>query len=106
MLGALPPLQVYIQPLFNKFTPLEDGELKDRIFRLADKCKFPLTKLFVVPVPGRLIACGAPSAMFDEAPLLLCADGFCRWMARGGLPTRTLTFTASSRISASCSSTP
>lgn len=39
---------VFIQPLFNKFTPLEEGPLRDRIYALADKCKFPLTKLFVI----------------------------------------------------------
>ncbi|MCX6156340.1 MAG: M48 family metallopeptidase [Candidatus Kapabacteria bacterium] len=37
-----------IMPLFNKFTPLEDGELKDSIFKFADKVKFPLKKIFVM----------------------------------------------------------
>lgn len=37
-----------IQPLFNKFTPLEDGELKDKINALAERIKFPLTKIFVI----------------------------------------------------------
>ena len=36
-----------IQPLFNKFTPLEDGELKNGINSLAKKIDFPLTKIFV-----------------------------------------------------------
>jgi len=38
----------YIMPLFNKFTPLEDGELKDAIHAMAKKCEFPLTELFVI----------------------------------------------------------
>ncbi|KAI9105664.1 peptidase family M48-domain-containing protein [Phlyctochytrium arcticum] len=38
----------FIQPLFNKFTPLEDGELKTKIDALASRIKFPLTKLFVI----------------------------------------------------------
>ncbi|KAJ3040310.1 CAAX prenyl protease 1 [Rhizophlyctis rosea] len=38
----------FIQPLFNKFTPLEDGELKKKIDDLAARIKFPLTKLFVI----------------------------------------------------------
>ena len=38
----------YIMPLFNKFTPLEDGELKDQINAMAQKCEFPLTELFVI----------------------------------------------------------
>lgn len=37
-----------ILPLFNKFTPLEDGELKTAIEDLALKNGFPLTKLYVV----------------------------------------------------------
>ena len=38
----------YIMPLFNKFTPIEDGELKDAINAMAKKCDFPLTELFVI----------------------------------------------------------
>lgn len=38
----------YIMPLFNKFTPLEEGELKEEINAMAKKCDFPLTELFVI----------------------------------------------------------
>ncbi|KAG7397411.1 CAAX prenyl protease 1 [Phytophthora boehmeriae] len=38
---------VLIMPLFNKFTPLEKGELRTRIEALAASLNFPLTKLFV-----------------------------------------------------------
>jgi STE24 endopeptidase len=38
----------WIMPLFNKFTPLEDGELRQTIFDYAKKVKFPLTNLFVM----------------------------------------------------------
>jgi STE24 endopeptidase len=37
-----------IQPLFNKFTPLEEGEMKTAIDALAKRIEFPLTKVFVV----------------------------------------------------------
>lgn len=37
-----------ILPLFNKLTPLEDGELKDAIFDYCRKVKFPLTHVFVI----------------------------------------------------------
>jgi STE24 endopeptidase len=37
-----------ILPLFNKFEPLDDGELKDAINALATKCDFPLTELSVM----------------------------------------------------------
>ncbi|KVH97271.1 CAAX prenyl protease 1 [Cynara cardunculus var. scolymus] len=39
---------VLIAPLFNKFTPLPDGELRTKIENLASSLKFPLKKLFVV----------------------------------------------------------
>lgn len=38
----------FIQPLFNKLTPLEDGEMKTAIEKLADENKFPLDKLYVI----------------------------------------------------------
>jgi STE24 endopeptidase len=39
---------VLIAPLFNKFTPLPDGELRQKIENLAASLMFPLKKLFVV----------------------------------------------------------
>jgi STE24 endopeptidase len=38
----------FIAPLFNKFTPLEDGELKARIEALLAKCGFHSSGLFVM----------------------------------------------------------
>ena len=38
----------YIMPLFNKFTPLEDGELKDAINKMANDCEFPVAELSVM----------------------------------------------------------
>jgi STE24 endopeptidase len=38
----------WIMPLFNKFTPLEDGELKDAIFDYAAKVEYSLKHLFVM----------------------------------------------------------
>lgn len=38
----------WIMPLFNKFTPLEDGELRDSIFAYAHSVDFPLENLFVM----------------------------------------------------------
>ena len=37
-----------IQPLFNKITPLDDGDLKTAIEDLAKSQQFPLTKLYVI----------------------------------------------------------
>ena len=39
---------VVIMPLFNKYEPLEDGDLKTRIYDLAAQLNYPLTKLFVM----------------------------------------------------------
>ena len=38
----------YLMPLFNKFTPLEDGTLKTAIQTLSEKCTFPVKELFVI----------------------------------------------------------
>ncbi len=37
-----------IMPLFNKFTPMPEGELKQEIEALGVKCGFPLTGVFVM----------------------------------------------------------
>ncbi|KAJ1644008.1 zinc metalloprotease [Coemansia asiatica] len=38
----------FIQPLFNKFDPLPEGELRNEIEALASRLNFPLKKLYVV----------------------------------------------------------
>ncbi len=37
-----------ILPLFNKFKPLEDGELKAAIQHMSAKCQFPLTEVYEI----------------------------------------------------------
>ncbi len=37
-----------ISPLFNKFSPLEDGDLKDAIFQFTRRADFPLKDLFIM----------------------------------------------------------
>ena len=39
---------IFIMPIFNKYEPLDDGPLKTAIYKLADRLKYPLTKLFVM----------------------------------------------------------
>ena len=41
-------IPVFIMPLFNKYEPLPEGDLKTRIYKLADRLQYPLTKLFVM----------------------------------------------------------
>ena len=38
----------FVMPLFNKYTPLEDGELKTNIEELSAGLKFPLKKIYVI----------------------------------------------------------
>ena len=38
----------WIMPLFNKFTPLETGELKEAILAFAERLKFPVKGVFVM----------------------------------------------------------
>jgi STE24 endopeptidase len=38
----------WIMPLFNKFTPLEDGELRTAIFNYAKSVDFPINNVFVI----------------------------------------------------------
>lgn len=38
----------WIMPLFNKFTPMESGELKDAILSYAGKVNFPVQNVFVM----------------------------------------------------------
>ncbi|MDT8297667.1 MAG: M48 family metallopeptidase [Spirochaetaceae bacterium] len=37
-----------IAPIFNKFTPLADGSLKDRLIALAGRCSFPNSGIYVM----------------------------------------------------------
>ena len=39
---------IFIQPLFNKLSPLEEGSLKTGVEDLAKKLKFPLKELYVI----------------------------------------------------------
>lgn len=38
----------WIMPIFNKFEPLPDGELKERIHAMAETCDFPLKEVMVM----------------------------------------------------------
>ncbi len=38
----------YLMPLFNRFKPLEEGELKTAIQEMSEKCDFPLTEVYEI----------------------------------------------------------
>ena len=42
-----------IMPLFNKYTDLEEGKLKEQIVQLAKEINFPLSKIYVVDASKR-----------------------------------------------------
>ncbi|GMT17789.1 hypothetical protein PFISCL1PPCAC_9086, partial [Pristionchus fissidentatus] len=48
ILAMLTIYPAYIAPLFDKYSPLPDGELKTAIEALAQKLQYPLTKIYVV----------------------------------------------------------
>ena len=48
MLGVQFIAPTWIMPLFNKFTPLADGELKEAILSYAQRVKFSLANVFVM----------------------------------------------------------
>ena len=48
MLGVQFIAPTWIMPLFNKFTPLETGELKTAILAYADSIKFPIENVYVM----------------------------------------------------------
>jgi STE24 endopeptidase len=47
-LGLTYVAPTWILPLFNKFTPLEDGELRDKLEAFADRAGFELAGIFVM----------------------------------------------------------
>lgn len=48
ILVAMPIYMKIVATFFNKIYPLEDGELKTEIYALAEKNKFPVTKILVM----------------------------------------------------------
>ena len=44
---------IYIMKLFNKFTPLEDGSLKDKIISLTERTNYPIKRVFVMDASKR-----------------------------------------------------
>ncbi|HLA82559.1 MAG TPA: M48 family metallopeptidase [Thermoleophilia bacterium] len=46
-------LPTFILPLFNKFTPLQEGELRSAIFSYAERADFPLKAVYVIDASRR-----------------------------------------------------
>lgn len=76
---------VFIMPLFNKYEPLPDGDLKRRIFELAASLKYPLTKLFVMD--GSKRSSHSNAFMVSYAPRLIGAMQNCQILFSHGKMT-------------------
>lgn len=88
----------YIAPLFDKFTPLPDGELKTDIEAMAKSISFPLTKVYVVE--GKLTATPrTPHLSLSHFLLIVC---FTCFQVLSDRLTAMHTFTGSSRTSVLC----
>lgn len=71
----LPSLYInFIAPLFNKFTPLEDGELKDKLTNYARKVSFPLKGIFVMDGSKRSTHSNAYFTGFGKSKRIVLFD--------------------------------
>ncbi len=68
----------FIAPLFNKFTPLEDGELKTRIQGLLAKCGFRASGLYVMDGSKRSSHGNAYFTGFGKAKRIVFFDTLIR----------------------------
>jgi STE24 endopeptidase len=64
----------YIAPLFDKYTPLPEGELKTRIEELAKSLNFPLYKLYVVEGSKRSVHSNAYMYGFYKSKRIVLFD--------------------------------
>ncbi len=65
---------VLIAPLFNKFTPLEEGELKERLLKLAEKTGFRTNGIFMMDGSRRSSHSNAYFTGFGKARRIVLFD--------------------------------
>ncbi len=65
---------VWIMPLFNKFTALEEGELKDRIFAFSKKVGFSFGKIFTMDGSKRSSKANAFFTGFGKSKRIVLFD--------------------------------
>jgi STE24 endopeptidase len=64
----------WILPLFNRFTPLEDGPLRQRLLEYAERVRFPIGRIFVVDGSRRSSRTNAFFAGFGASRRLALFD--------------------------------
>lgn len=77
LLGLLYP--VVIAPIFNKFTPLEDGELRDRIMAVAERTGLPINGVLVADASKRSRAGNAYVAGLGKTRRVVVFDTILGW---------------------------
>ena len=76
-LGMLYP--VLIAPLFNKFTPLEDGPLRTNIFEVAERCELDVDEVLVADASRRSLAGNAYVAGLGKTRRVVLFDTILDW---------------------------
>ncbi|MFQ6609294.1 MAG: M48 family metallopeptidase [Fidelibacterota bacterium] len=72
---VIQPLYIhFIAPLFNKFTPLEEGELRSLLYDYAEKVKFPLSGIFVMDGSKRSAHSNAYFTGFGKSKRIVLFD--------------------------------
>jgi len=74
LLGIQYIVPTWIMPLFNKFTPIEEGPLKKAIFTYARSINFPLTQLFVMDGSKRSAKSNAFFTGFGKSKRIVLYD--------------------------------
>jgi STE24 endopeptidase len=76
-LGTLYP--VLIAPLFNKFTPLEEGPLRSSIFEVARRCQLDVDEVLVADASRRSLAGNAYVAGLGRTRRVVVFDTILDW---------------------------
>lgn len=76
-LGMLYP--VLIAPLFNKFTPLEEGPLRANIFEVAERCELDVDEVLVADASRRSLAGNAYVAGLGRTRRVVLFDTILEW---------------------------
>jgi len=74
MLGVNIIVPTWIMPLFNTFTPLDEGELKTRIMAYAETIGFPLSNIFVMDGSKRSTKANAFFSGFGKSRRIVLFD--------------------------------
>jgi Zn-dependent protease with chaperone function len=95
-----------IMPLFNKFTPMPDGDLKREIEELGKRCGFPLDGVFVMDGSKRSTKANAFFTGFGKRKKIALFDTLVRKAARPSCSACSPTRSAISAAATSSNASP